>query len=428
MKYFYNVIVIPLLYLGFHFIGLFNDKVRRGIRGRRGVLKKLKNDLGTFQSPRLWFHISSYGEYQQAKPVLMKLKSDLPDLFIVVTFFSPSAYEHIQSEQPVDYICYLPFDTLHHVRRFLALVDPVLAVVVRHDIWPNYIWTLNQKKIPVILIDASLPVHSSRFWPIIRSFSRRLFSSFDEIYTISQEEKDRLSVLVSDPDRLIVTGDTKFDQVHQRSLNMQKIDHLQHHPSLKDRRIWVVGSSWPADEEKIIPCFASLAKKFTDLLLIIAPHEPSEGRISDIESLLGIHGLAAVRYSHFQSVSMGFRALIIDRIGLLANLYSLGTIAFVGGSFESKVHNVLEPAIYGIPVMFGPKIWTQAEAELLVKRDAAWIVHSTEELTERVTHLLENPELANQLGQRARQVVLEHTGATEKIASLLKKWIEQKVR
>jgi len=423
MRQIYNLFILPLLYAGFRIGALFNLKIRKGIQGRKDLLKRLANDLDANQKPTIWFHNSSYGEFEQAKPILARLKADYQNLFFVVSFFSPSGYEHIKSSPLVDYICYLPFDSIYNAKRFLAIVKPRVVVIVRHDIWPNFVWTIQKKNIPLVLIDASLPQNSSRFWPVVRRFNKDIFNSFTKILTTSQDEIKNLGKIVTDKTKLAVTGDTKYDQVYQRTLEMGKVESLLKFPYLQNKPVWIIGSSWPADEKMVIPAFANLIRQFNKMLMIIVPHEPSENRLKEIELNLSSNGLSSIRFSQLTHDNTGFNAVIVDQIGLLANLYRLGKIAFVGGSFESKVHNVLEPAAYGIPVLFGPKITTQHEALLLAERKGSFVVHSITELTEKMTELLTDEQFAGQIGDNAKQLVLEHLGATEKTVNFLKKYL-----
>ena len=423
MQFIYNVLIIPLLYVAFWIGFLFNKKIRRGIQGRKNLFAHLKDNLQTEEKVVVWFHIASYGEFEQAKPVLNKLKAESPGLFIFVTFFSPSAYHFIKASYPVDFICYLPFDSFLNARKFISIVKPRLAVIVRHDIWPNFVWTLHKRKIPVILINASIPPKSSRFLPLIKTFNKKVYDCFTNIFTISNEESERIRTLVSSENTLIITGDTKFDQVYQRTLETEKIQHLLNHPFLKQKPIWAIGSSWPADERFILPAYTKLITQYKDLILLLIPHEPSEQRISEIEAQLKLKHISFIRHSQLAGNSTNFNVLIVDEIGLLANLYRLAKIAFVGGSFEYQVHNVLEPAVYGIPVLFGPKITSQHEALLLVQKKAGFIVNSVEEIVDKIIHFFTNEKIAAQAGKNAKQIVLEHMGATEKTTRLLLKYL-----
>ncbi|MBD3290564.1 3-deoxy-D-manno-octulosonic acid transferase [candidate division KSB1 bacterium] len=421
MQIIYNLIVVPLLYLAFHAAGLFNEKIRRGIHGRENLLPKIKGDLKTINKTRVWFHISSYGEFEQAKPVMTQLKAARPDLAIIVTFFSPSAYENIKLAPPVDYICYLPMDSRKNARQFISIVKPVFAVVVRHDIWPNYIWELNRRKIPVVLIDASIPEKSSRLLPVFQNFNRALYNSFDSILTISEVQTDRIAGLLGNSQKIVQTGDTKFDQVYHRTRETGKVTHLASHPFLKGKNIWVIGSSWQQDESRVLPAFERLKKAHPDLLMIIAPHEPTGQRVEEIERRLSPANLKSVRYSEFSETSADFDVLIMNKMGLLANIYSLGMAAFVGGSYEQNVHNVLEPAAHGIPVLFGPKIDTQPEAGMLLENGGGFIVRTTAEIEIKMSEFLGKKEIADRAGENAQKLVMEHVGAAEQTTNVLLK-------
>ncbi len=424
MQIIYNLIVIPLLYLGFHVAGLFNEKIRRGIRGRKNLLPTIVNDLKNINKKKAWFHISSYGEYEQAKPVMLQLKAARPDIAIIVSFFSPSAYEHIKLSQPVDYICYLPMDSKANATRFVSIVAPMLAVVVRHDIWPNFIWELNQQHIPVVLIDASIPQKSSRLWPIFKGFNRNLYSNFSFILAISKFQSKTFNDLLGHNQKTILTGDTKFDQVYQRTRETDKVAHLVNHPYLKKKPIWIIGSSWPEDEKRVITAFARLKNKHHKLLMIIAPHEPTEQRVSEIEKQLAALNISAIRYSELTENNSDFDALVVNKMGLLANIYSVGIAAFVGGSYAQNVHNVLEPAAHGIPVLFGPKINTQPEAKLLVATAGGFIVKTVDEIVNKMDVLLNNRDMAHKTGENAKDLVMEHVGAAEKTTSVLLKVLQ----
>lgn len=417
----YNIIVVPLLYCGFLAASLINVKIRRGIKGRKKNLTKLRESLSLFDAdrPRIWFHVSSYGEFLQVKPVLIQLRKLNPRVLILVSFFSPSGYDHVHPVPPIDIKCYLPFDSFRQAKKFVSIISPRVAAIVRHDIWPNFVWRLNQEKIPLILIDASRPQNSSRFNPLWKVLSKNLFSCMTAILAISESEQEKFRQLVTDPQKVIIAGDTKYDQVWERSHDLNKIYQLVEEPGLKQKKILVVGSSWQADEDYLIPAFKQLAQRFDDLIMILAPHEPQPSRIEELEHRLYQAQLTSVRLSQFKSGQFNSRCLIIDQIGLLANIYYLGTIAFVGGSFHYKIHNVLEPAVYGVPVLFGPKIHNSSEAQNLSGHEAAIPVNSIPEIVDVVTKLLENPDLARTYGERSKTMVMQHVGSSERIAQFL---------
>ncbi len=416
----YNAIAVPLIFLGVKVLSIFNPKIQKGLQGRKETLKHIHNDLKISQDrPRILIHVSSYGEFLQVRPVLMHLKQLKPQIFIIISFFSPSGFEHVSVESPIDMKCYLPFDSYFQVKKFVAAVAPKTVVIVRHDIWPNFICRVSREKIPLILIDASIPKKSSRFIPIFKQINRILFSFMGTILAISDAEAARLRQLIDDPAKISVTGDTKYDQVFERSRHLDRIALLLEEPKLKAQKVVVVGSSWPTDEEFLIPAFQQLRQKFVDLIVILAPHEPVPDRIKQIEQRLETSDLTSLRLSQLTRGRFDHHCLIVDQIGLLANIYYLGKIAFVGGSFHYKIHNVLEPAVYGIPVLFGPKMTNSSEAQHLLSHDAAFLVNSVPEIVCIVSDLLENPDHAKIYGERARQIVMQNVGSSEKIAKFL---------
>lgn len=421
----YNIIFVPSFYTGLLLASLVNPKIRRGFSGRKKLLKSIETDLSRLEAgdQKIWIHVSSFGEFLQVKPVLQQIKSLNPSTFIFVTFFSPSGYENVIVESPVDYISYLPIDSYFQAKKFISVLSPKLAVIVRHDIWPNFVWCLWQAQIPLILIDASLPDNSSRFWPVLRGINKRLFGIMKAILVVSEDEKEKFKKVVSDHEKIIVAGDTKYDQVIERSQDLKKIALLLNHDYLLKHRIIVAGSSWESDEAVLIPAFSELASEFNDLFLIIAPHEPSENRVAEIKNRLQEYRIPWVRLSELHEEDVNFKCLIVDRIGLLANIYYLATLTFVGGSFHSKIHNVLEPAVYGRPVIFGPKMKNSSEAIHLLKHNAAIRVESKKEFIDVVSDLLNHSERSNQFGLRARKTVMQNVGNSKEMAEFLLKFV-----
>lgn len=417
----YNLVAVPLLFLSFLLSGLFNSKIRRGIQGRRNMYALLRQQLDRLDpaAPRIWFHVSSYGEFLQANPIFNHLKHQSPTVKIVVSFFSPSGYEQVSLGATVDVKCYLPFDSYWGAKKFIALLRPTVAVIVRHDIWPNFVYRLAQQNIPLLLVDASLSDKSARLLPIVRAINRQLFSCMAAILTVSAAEAAKFRRLIDRAEKVMVVGDTKYDQVFERGQQREGIAALAKMPTVQQSKIWVVGSSWPTDEQFIIPAFETLCRRFDDLVLILAPHEPVPRRIQEIEERLARAQLTSMRLSQLADTQFAARCLIVDRIGILAAIYSLGQIAFVGGSFHYKVHNVLEPAVVGVPVLFGPKMTNSAEAQYLLAHDAAIMVRSSEEIVATISHLLQAAPAAKAYGQRARQIVMQNVGSSEKIAATL---------
>jgi 3-deoxy-D-manno-octulosonic-acid transferase len=402
-------------------ISLFNSKIRKGLTGRIGLIKKLKNESPFKKLNRdvIWFHVSSYGEFLQAKPVMDQLKKTDSNLFIFVTVFSPSGFENIKVEQPIDYLCYLPFDSYFTIKKFISITNPKISVIVRHDIWPNCVWLLDKKKIPLYLIDASLPNNSSRFMPIFLYLNKALFRKLTGIFVISEEEVQKFLKLGVDTNKVEVIGDTKYDQVYERSRNKQKISHLIDHPNLLNKKVLVAGSTWQDDEVFLIPAFQQVQENIKNSFLIIAPHEPTPKRIAEIEQQCRQANIKFVCWSGLESFDKNTRCLIIDQIGLLSTIYSLGDVAFVGGSFYYKIHNVLEPAVFGIPVFFGPKMTTSAEAFKIIEHEAAIIVNSKKQIVDLLMNIFKSPTFKNKYGDRAKSLVMQNVGSSKRIADFL---------
>ena len=403
----------------FHFLSLFNRKVRHGIRGR----KRLWRDLAEFRrkdepasSPRLVFHSASLGEYEQIRPILHRLKENHPDWKLVVTFFSPSGYENFKNGGDLDLAVYLPFDSLRSVQRFLSWVKPSALIISKHDVWPNLIWTAERRSIPVLLINATLPQDSKiTRWPG-RSFYRRVYARMTAIFPASQTDQAEFRKLTAPGSRLRVLGDTRFDQVLRRA-EESRSGRFFPEEWRTCPLIFVAGSTWPSDEEHLLPALFTFFKKAPESCFVIVPHEPTENHVAELLGAFASEKIPVLLYSKWrqgQSAS-SYHFLLVDEIGVLANLYAYSHVAYVGGSFDPGVHNVMEPAASANAVLFGPKILNSPEAQELVRRGAGFVVNSAREIVAVLRTLTSNPEKLTTARQTARHFVLENVGATEAI-------------
>jgi 3-deoxy-D-manno-octulosonic-acid transferase len=410
---FYNVIFIPFLYVTLKFISLFKQKIRKGIRGRKRIFEDLiLNKISLNQSKKIiWFHSSSLGEFEQAKPIIEKLKRET-DVIIVVSFFSPSGYENSRKYPFADIITYLPFDSKWRAKRFVEVISPNLAVFMRYDIWPNHIWALKEKNIPCMLVDATMKKNSPRKLPLIRSFHKYLFEDFTKILTISQEDAKGFSSFNSKNVQIKVVGDTRFDRVYNRSIASKETKIIKPEV-LKGNKVLVAGSTWPQDEEVLIPSFLKVLKYDNNALMIIAPHEPNLLNLEKLEHEFS-GNVSYIRLSHINNYA-NQRIIIVDSIGVLSILYNYADVAFVGGSFKMNVHNVLEAAVYGIPVLFGPKIENSQEAKKLVETGGGILVKNKRELYRSLRILFADDKFRHQCGKKSFNYVEEHRGATERI-------------
>ncbi len=409
----YNILVIPALYLLIHLAGFLDKKVKRGIRGRDRIFEELiLNATALNKSKKLiWFHSSSLGEFEQAKPIIKELKKE-DNINILVTFFSPSGYENSRKFPYADLVSYLPFDTLSNAKRFIQIVRPDLAIMMRYDIWPNFVWTMKKFNVPCYIVDATMKPGSPRKLPIVKNFHKYLFRDITRILTVSQADVDGFKQLDCTDDQVKAVGDTRFDRVFERSQSARERNLIK--PGLfKDKKIFVAGSSWEMDEDVILPAFTKLAKYDQDVILIIAPHEPTLVHLEKIEHEFAGH-LSTIRFSFLNNYN-NERVIIIDSIGILLTLYTYADLAFVGGSFKQSIHNVLEAAVYGIPVLFGPKIDNSQETQQLLKRGGGILIKNRQEAYRQLRILFSNNELRKAKGRISHQYVQENLGATQKI-------------
>lgn len=359
----------------------------------------------------VWFHSSSLGEFEQAKPIIEELKKD-KHLNILVTFFSPSGYENSKKYPHADLVSYLPFDSYQNAKIFRQIVKPDLAVMMRYDFWPNHIWMMKKYGVPVLLVDATMKKRSARKLPLLKYFHKMLFKDFDRILTISNEDSEGFKSFGCTDKQVHVVGDTRFDRVYQRSIDARRRN-LINEKLLKDKKIFAAGSTWNADEDVIIPAFIKLAKFDKSAILLIAPHEPNIVNLEKIENEF-VGKLASIRFSHMNNYK-DERVIIVDSIGILLTLYTYASAAFIGGSFKQSIHNVLEAAVYGIPVLFGPKIENSQETQELLRRGGGIMIKNKREAYKQMRILFSNDELRNKKGQISLQYVQENLGATNKI-------------
>jgi 3-deoxy-D-manno-octulosonic-acid transferase len=409
----YNICFIPLLYLSLIAISLLNKKVRIGIAGRKRIFEDLILNRLSFNPAKkvIWFHSSSLGEFEQAKPIIEKLKKET-DVNIVVSFFSPSGYENSKKYPYADIITYMPFDSKWRAKRFIDIVSPNMAVFMRYDIWPNHVWTLKEKKIPCLLVDATMKKNSARKFPLAKSFHKYLFEDFAKILTVSSEDADGFASFKCKNVQVKVVGDTRFDRVYNRSL-ASKNSKIIRQEILGNKNVLVAGSTWQQDEDVLVPVFLKLMKYDNNAMMIIAPHEPSLLRLEKLENEFSGQ-TSFIRLSHINNYN-GEKIIIVDSIGVLSILYNYADAAFIGGSFKINVHNVLEAAVYGIPVLFGPKIENSQEAKNLVDAGGGILINTKMEFYRELRKLFTNEQLLKKYGQNSLEFVNKHLGATDRI-------------
>lgn len=422
-EFFYDVFVIPFLWVMLRTLGLFNAKVRRGIEGRKNLFEDLRRKVeGLPPGKRVWFHSSSMGEFEQAKPIIAALKHHYPEIIIIASFFSPSGYEHSRKYPLADVITYVPFDTGKGARRFLDLIRPDVAVMVRYDVWPHLIWELQRRQVPTLLANATMRRQTKRLLPIARSFHRYVYNAIDDILTVAESDMEAFKKFRLDHPSISVIGDTRYDQVCARSDEARK-RHLVPPSITARKKVIVVGSSWPEDEEVVLPAVLRIQASMPDVLLIVVPHEPSEEHLEDLEGTLE----GQTNFMRFSALNeyKGERVIVVDSVGVLLILYASAHIAYVGGSFRQGVHNVLEAAVYGIPVLFGPRHRNSHEPLMLVEGGGAFVINNSEEMYRTLENLLTDEVARATTGKRAEKFVQSHVGATDRFLQHLERCLHR---
>ncbi len=377
---------------------LFNPKAKKWLVGRRNWEKRLPILDG---KSVIWFHCASLGEFDQGLPLMEKIKSYHPDCFLLVTFFSPSGFEHYQKrEHPADHVCYLPLDTPRNAKKFIQHFAPSQTFFVKYEFWGNYILAAKKHGSKLYAI-SGLFRQKQRFFKWYGRFFRTILKQFDHVFV--QNEASRLLLKTIEVENVTVTGDSRFDRVIENRDRSKPNDLLQAFKA--DKPLVIIGSSWPADEAMLFPWINQTAYK-----IVIAAHQIDEKHLNQIET--GI-SRTTERYSRLTSASkFDFDVLILDTIGHLASAYKYGTIAYVGGGFSGNLHNILEPAVFGLPVIFGPKYSRFPEARAFIDGGFGFSVESTNQF-ENAFESITNDLL--EISKKEQLFVEANAGASQRI-------------
>lgn len=417
----YNLIIY--LYLcGVAVASLFSEKVRKMWRGERDAIRLLKEKVDP-DARYVWFHAASLGEFEQGRPLMERLRRDYPEYKILLTFFSPSGYEVRKNYEGADIICYLPLDTIRNARRFLRTVRPVMAFFIKYEFWYNYLHILKHRQIPVYSVSSIFRPEQVFFRWYGRQYNRVL-KCFTHFFVQNEESRRLLGTLgITNVD---IVGDTRFDRVLQIKEQARQLPLVERFVSAGNHAsdtshpapfVFVAGSSWPPDEEIFIRYFMD----HPEWKLIIAPHVIDEDHLQQIEKLL--EGRNIVRYTKAHEAPSGAleeaSVLIIDCFGLLSSIYHYGQVAYVGGGFGVGIHNVVEAAVWGIPVFFGPNNQRFQEAQELKRNGGGIEIGSYDDFATRMNEFATRPESIAEFGQIAGNYVMGRTGATSKIFEYL---------
>ncbi|WP_423149574.1 3-deoxy-D-manno-octulosonic acid transferase [Rubrolithibacter danxiaensis] len=402
MLFVYNFCIKIYLLLIFIF-SFFNRKARLWINGRKNIFKIIEKEQITGST--IWFHFASLGEFEQGRPVLEKIKQLYPHKKTFVTFFSPSGYEVRKNFAFADYVFYLPMDSKSNAEKFIKLVNPEIAVFTKYEYWYHYYHELAEKKIPLYVISAIFRKEQP-FFKWYGGLHRRILGFVSHFFV--QDEKSKQLLDSMEVRKVTISGDTRFDRVFENSQNPQQIQQVEDFCS--GSNIFIAGSTWPQDEKLI----SALTQKNHGWKFIIAPHEIKEEKIISLEESLKVRSVRFSKVKSGAALPSDASVLIIDNIGMLSSLYQYGNIAYIGGGFGSGIHNTLEAAAFGLPVIFGPNYQRFLEAKELIEAGAAFSIRDSEEL-ETVLLKLKDPVIQKEKGLIAKMYVKNHTGATNKI-------------
>lgn len=405
----YNI-GIYLFSLVLRVLSVFNPKIKKGVEGRKVTFRTLKANLKTSQK-NIWFHCASLGEYEQGLPVFERIRTLYPGHHIVLSFFSPSGYEIRKNTKIADTVIYLPIDTKSNAKRFIDLVQPTLTVFVKYDIWSNFLLYLHKCNLPAILISASFR-KSQLFFKPFGNKQRSALLTFDHIFVQNEASKRLLNFIGYH--EVTISGDTRYDRVSNQLEQSNEIDFISKFKG--DSTCIVIGSSWPEDEAILIPFINKRASE--DLKFIIAPHEIKASHINAITSQLNVDHIL---YSNKdQKVLNSSHVFVLDTIGLLSKIYSYADIAYVGGAMGTTgLHNILEPAVFGCPVIIGKNHQKFPEAQHMIEDAGVISVQNQNELEHHFSELIKSKESRQSLGSKNAAFIINNKGAVNSIIAYI---------
>jgi len=386
-------------------VALFSPKIKLFIEGRKTVFETLQSKLKKGDQT-IWFHAASLGEYEQGLPVIEKIKEKYPNHKIVLTFFSPSGYEVRKNNSVADVTVYLPLDTKANAKRFLNIVHPEMVFFIKYEYWPNYLKELKKHQIKTYLISGVFR-NNQTFFKWYGGFYRRALKSFNHFFVQNESSKELLKSIHFT--NVTVSGDTRFDRVVAILERDNSLDFITQFKN--NQTTIVVGSSWAKDEELLVN-YINLTTH--DLKFIIAPHNIKEEQITNLKTQIT---KKTVLFSEKEGENLAnYDIFIIDTVGILTKIYSEADIAYVGGGFGNPgVHNLLEPATFGIPIVIGPNYSHFAEATALVHQEGCISIKTQSELNQAFDLLVQNQDERYEKGHICRTFVQMNKGATEKI-------------
>jgi 3-deoxy-D-manno-octulosonic-acid transferase len=408
--FFYNLVVQAYAFL-IRLAALRSEKARMWVDGRKNWERNLNNKLSNVPTgKRMWVHCASYGEFEQGRPLIEALRLKYPDLKVILSFYSPSGYEAFKSWKGAEVVVYLPHDSRYNANRFVDLVKPDVTIFVKYEFWLHYLQAIKKRNLEAYLISAVFKSHH----PFFKWYGRLFRKSLSAFRTLFLQDKASATLLKeAGIHNYEVTGDTRFDRVleiRKQSINIKRIEKFKNISPLL-----VAGSTWPADEKLILDAFRNMPDQ---IKLVLAPHQVSEHEIRSTCMRIADAGLTYARFSQYQDEQV--RVLVVDTIGHLSRIYAYATVAYVGGGLGAGLHNILEPAVFGIPVSFAePRPGRYNESVELLTLGAAKNALTPEELVLAWSEQFFNPVYREQVSKRLENYFQENGNVTEKILKTL---------
>ncbi len=412
MKFIYNIAVYLYTFAIF-LASPLNTKAKLWIKGRREWRKKLASATAEFHRI-VWVHCASLGEFEQGRPLIEKIKEELPDFKIILTFFSPSGYEIRKNYPLADYICYLPADTKRNAVYFIRTIRCEKAIFIKYEFWNNYISELNRNAIPVYLVSGIFRP-DQHFFRWYGSFFLNILKKFTHIFV--QDSRSASLLSQAGVENITVAGDTRFDRVAKIASSASAVPAIEQF--LNGEKAFLAGSSWNSDEDIIAEYINANPGR---MKWIFAPHEPSRPNIERLEKILKP---SCIRLSQFSEKHKDARILLIDTVGILSSAYRYAHISAVGGGFGKGIHNILEPACWGVPVLFGPNHLKFKEAIDLINLKGAFCFRNYKEFQTILDRLLTDSIFYKSISEILLKYVEENRGSTEKIFKKIFQEFEQ---
>ncbi len=394
---------VRLYYLAIYIASFFNSKARLWINGRKAAINPTISNS-------IWFHFSSLGEFEQGRPVLEQIRQLHPSAKIVITFFSPSGYEIRKGTPLADAVYYLPLDTAKNARQFIAAINPTMAIFTKYEYWYHFFNELNKRDIPLYIISGIFRP-GQVFFKWYGSLHRKMLTYVSQFFV--QDEQSKLLLNDIGISNVIISGDTRFDRVWANAQQPKQLPKIENFTN--GQKTFIAGSTWPEDEKLV----AELVKDYPTWKFIFAPHEINDDKINKLINQLPPN--SATRYSQLITHNTQFitQILIIDNIGMLSSLYQYGHIAYIGGGFGAGIHNTLEAAAFGLPVIFGPNYQKFKEAKDIITIKAGFTIANEAELKSAVDVLINDERFYAYAHEQIKLYVKQHTGATDQIVSTI---------